>query len=170
RGVTIACTTKEFYTSNFHYTIIDAPGHRDFIKNMITGASQADVAMLMIPADGNFVTAIQKSNSKENQVQGQSRQHARLINLLGVKQLIVGINKMDSDVAGYKEERYNEIKNEVADMLVRTGWPKGQIAKGTPFIPISGWKGDNLIKQSENMKWWSGVDVALKGGKGNLRV
>lgn len=163
RGVTISCTTKEFYTESYHYTIIDAPGHRDFIKNMITGASQADVALLMIPADGNFVTAIQKGSTKENQVQGQSRQHARLISLLGVKQLIVGINKMDSDTAKYGKERYDEIQREVADMLIRVGWPKGQVAKGMPFIPISGWKGDNLLKKSENMPWWEGVDIAVKG-------
>merc|ERR1719410_1726397 len=62
RGVTIACTTKEFYTEKWHYTIIDAPGHRDFIKNMITGASQADVALIMVPCDGNFTTAIAKGN------------------------------------------------------------------------------------------------------------
>jgi elongation factor 1-alpha len=170
RGVTIACTTKEFYTASYHYTIIDAPGHRDFIKNMITGASQADVAMLMIPADGNFVTAIQKGNSKENQVQGQSRQHARLINLLGVKQLIIGINKMDSDSAKYSKERYDEIQREVSDMLIRVGWPKGQILKGVPFIPISGWRGDNLLKKSENMAWWDGVEVVVKGEKAPLKI
>ncbi|GBF91874.1 elongation factor EF-1 alpha subunit [Raphidocelis subcapitata] len=61
RGVTIACTTKEFFTDKWHYTIIDAPGHRDFIKNMISGAAQADVCLLMVPADGNFTTAIQKT-------------------------------------------------------------------------------------------------------------
>ncbi|EER01432.1 elongation factor Tu, putative, partial [Perkinsus marinus ATCC 50983] len=103
RGVTIACTTKEFFTETWHYTVIDAPGHRDFIKNMITGASQADVALLMVPADGNFGTAIARGNHKAGEIQGQTRQHARLINLLGVKQLVVGVNKMDSDVAGYKE-------------------------------------------------------------------
>ena len=69
RGVTISCTTKEFFTDNFHYTIIDAPGHRDFIKNMISGAAQADVCLLMVPADGNFTTAIQKGDHKANEVQ-----------------------------------------------------------------------------------------------------
>ena len=90
RGVTISCTTKEFFTDKWHYTIIDAPGHRDFIKNMISGAAQADVALLMVPSDGNFTTAIQKGNHKAGEVQGQTRQHARLINLLGVKQLLIG--------------------------------------------------------------------------------
>merc|ERR1712053_21456 len=94
RGVTIACTTKEFYTEKWHYTIIDAPGHRDFIKNMITGASQADVALIMVPADGNFTTAIAKGNHKAGEIQGQTRQHSRLINLLGVKQICVGVNKI----------------------------------------------------------------------------
>jgi hypothetical protein len=80
-------------------------GHRDFIKNMISGAAQADVCLLMVPADGNFTTAIQKGDHKAGEIQGQTRQHARLINLLGVKQLIVGVNKMDSDTAGYKVRR-----------------------------------------------------------------
>merc|ERR1712194_659246 len=83
RGVTISVTTNEFFTEKWHYTIIDAPGHRDFIKNMITGASQADVAMIMVPADGNFTTAIQRGNHKAGEIQGQTRQHSRLINLLG---------------------------------------------------------------------------------------
>ena len=167
RGVTIACTTKEFFTTNYHYTVIDAPGHRDFIKNMISGASQADVGLLMVPADGNFTTAIARGNAKLGEVQGQTRQHARLINLLGVKQLIVGVNKMDCDIAGYKQERYNEIKDEMINMLVKVGWKKPFIEKCTPIIPISGWIGDNLITQSENMGWWKGVDVTLKpkGGK-----
>jgi elongation factor 1-alpha len=159
RGVTIACTTKEFFTDNWHYTVIDAPGHRDFIKNMITGASQADVALLMVPADGNFTTSIQKGNHKAGEIQGQTRQHARLINLLGVKQLIVGVNKMDSDTAGYKQERYEEIKAEMINMLIRVGWKKEFAEKGVPVIPISGWMGDNLLKQSAKMTWWKGVEV-----------
>jgi len=168
RGVTIACTTKEFFTDSKHYTVIDAPGHRDFIKNMITGASQADVALLMVPADGNFATAIQRGNPKAGEVMGQTRQHALLINLLGVKQLVVGINKMDCDLAGYKEDRYTEIKNETVRMLQRVGWKKDFIAKSTPIIPISGWMGDNLITKSDKMGWWKGVDVLV--GKEKVHV
>jgi elongation factor 1-alpha len=164
RGVTISCTTKEFFTDKWHYTIIDAPGHRDFIKNMISGAAQADVALLMVPADGNFTTAIQKGNHKAGEVQGQTRQHARLINLLGVKQLIIGINKMDTDVAGYKQDRYKEISDEMANMLGRVGWKKDFVAKSVPMIPISGWVGDNLIKKSENMGWWTGKEVVNEAG------
>jgi len=159
RGVTIACTTKEFYTDSYHYTIVDAPGHRDFIKNMISGASQADVCLLMVPADGNFTAAIARGNHKLGEVQGQTRQHARLINLLGVKQLIVGINKMDCDTAQYKEERYNEIKDEMASMLVKVGWKKEFVKNCVPFMPISGWIGDNLLTMSDKMPWWKGVTV-----------
>merc|ERR1719379_2422839 len=107
-------------TEKWHYTIIDAPGHRDFIKNMITGASQADVALIMVPADGNFTTAIAKGNHKAGEIQGQTRQHSRLINLLGVKQICVGANEMKS-------------------MLVKVGWKKDFVDKNTPFLPISGW-------------------------------
>jgi elongation factor 1-alpha len=162
RGVTIACTTKEFYTTSYHYTIVDAPGHRDFIKNMISGASQADVALLMVPSDGNFTAAIARGNHKLGEVQGQTRQHARLINLLGVKQLIVGINKMDCDTAGYKQERYTEIKDEMASMLVKVGWKKEFVKNCVPFMPISGWVGDNLLTQSAKMGWWKGVTVKVQ--------
>ena len=167
RGVTISCTTKEFFTDKWHYTIIDAPGHRDFIKNMISGAAQADVALLMVPADGNFTVAIQKGNHKAGEVQGQTRQHARLLNLLGVKQLICGINKMDCDMAGYKQERYEEIRNEMKNMLIKVGWKKDYVEKSVPVLPISGWNGDNLLSKSAKMPWWNGVDVEdyMGGGK-----
>eukprot|EP00474_Spongospora_subterranea_P008304 CRZ08762.1 hypothetical protein [Spongospora subterranea] len=165
RGVTIACTTKEFFTENYHYTIIDAPGHRDFIKNMISGAAQADVALLMVPADGNFTTAIAKGNRKAGEIQGQTRQHSRLLNLLGVKQLIVGINKMDTDIAGYKKDRYNEIADEMKNMLIKCGWKKEFVEKCVPVLPISGWMGDNLCKKSTNMGWWEGVKVVDPQGK-----
>eukprot|EP00277_Geminigera_cryophila_P027925 CAMPEP_0179485712 /NCGR_PEP_ID=MMETSP0799-20121207/62234_1 /TAXON_ID=46947 /ORGANISM="Geminigera cryophila, Strain CCMP2564" /LENGTH=370 /DNA_ID=CAMNT_0021300181 /DNA_START=258 /DNA_END=1366 /DNA_ORIENTATION=- len=154
--------TKEFFTDKWHYTIIDAPGHRDFIKNMISGAAQADVALLMVPADGNFTTAIQKGDAKAGETQGQPRQHARILNLLGVRQLIIGINKMDCDVAGYKEERYNEIRDEMRNMLIRVGWKKDFVAKSVPVLPISGWMGDNLLEKSKNMPWWNGVDIVVE--------
>merc|ERR1719400_2675975 len=120
RGVTIACTTKEFFTNNYHYSIIDAPGHRDFIKNMISGASQADVALLMVPTQtGGFETSIAKGDHKKGEVQGQTRQHARLIHLLGIEQLIVGVNKMDSESVKWSQKRYDEIKTEVDAMLTK---------------------------------------------------
>jgi len=165
RGVTISCTTKEFFTETKHYTVIDAPGHRSFIKNMITGASQADVALIMIPADGNFTTAIARGNPKTGEVQGQTRQHALLINLLGVKQIIVGVNKMDSDMAKYGEPRYKEIKEEMASTLIKVGWPKPFVDSSVPFIPISGWLGDNLITPSTNMPWYTGSEVTLPNKK-----
>eukprot|EP00178_Gracilaria_changii_P018578 TRINITY_DN5319_c1_g2_i1.p1 TRINITY_DN5319_c1_g2~~TRINITY_DN5319_c1_g2_i1.p1 ORF type:complete len:464 (+),score=87.53 TRINITY_DN5319_c1_g2_i1:188-1393(+) len=168
RGVTIACQTKEFYTPKYHYTIIDAPGHKDFIKNMITGASQADVAVVMVPADGNFITSVAKGNHKEGVVQGQTRQHALLLKLLGIKQLIVCINKMDEKQAGYKEERFNEIKTEMERMLKQVGWTKQEVEKEIPVIPISGWKGDNLLKKSENMPWYKGCDIVV--GKEKVHV
>merc|ERR1712117_932335 len=159
RGVTIACTTKEFFTDNYHYTIIDAPGHRDFIKNMISGASQADVALLMVPANkGGFETSIQKGNHKKGEVQGQTRQHARLLHLLGVEQVICGINKMDDKSVGYKEERYAEIKSEVSKMLTKIGFK----VKKIPFVPMSGFQGDNLIDKSTNMPWYKGFKVKPK--------
>jgi len=170
RGVTISCTTKEFFTETKHYTVIDAPGHRDFIKNMITGASQADVALLMVPSDGNFTAAIAKGNHKAGEVQGQTRQHALLINLLGVKQLIVGINKMDCDVSKYGKPRYDECANEARFMLEKVGWKKEFVASSVPIIPISGWLGDNLIKPSTNMPWWTGVDVVVETTKATVHV
>lgn len=172
RGITIQCTTKQFFTDNYWYTIIDAPGHRDFMKNMITGASQADVGVLMVPADSNFTSAIAKEDHDTNQVQGQTRQHGLMFNLLGIKQLIVCVNKMDCDVAKYSKERFEEVKDEMIDMLVKVGWPKGLIEKGVVFLPLSGFKGDNLLKKSENMPWWTGQDVQLpkSAGGGTVHV
>jgi elongation factor 1-alpha len=165
RGITIQCTTKEFFTENYHYTIVDAPGHSDFIKNMITGAAQADVGLLMVPADAGFGIAIQKGDPKANEIQGQTRQHARLLNLLGIKHLIVGVNKMDSETAGYKEERFIEVRDEMKNMLQRVGWKKDFIDKSVAIIPMSGWVGDNLIKKSDNMSWWKGQEIEVNGSK-----
>merc|ERR1712172_14775 len=96
------------------------------------------------------------------EIQGQARQHSRLINLLGVKQIAIGVNKMDCDVAKYEQSRYDEIANEMKNMLIKVGWKKDFIEKNTPILPISGWMGDNLLKKSENMKWWSGMSIAYK--------
>jgi elongation factor 1-alpha len=165
RGVTISCATKEFYTDQYHYTIIDAPGHRDFIKNMISGASQADVAVLMLPADAGFTVSIQKGDHKAGEVQGQTRQHARLAFLLGIKQLIVCVNKMDCDTAKYSEERFKEVKDEVVNMLGSVGWNKQFVKDSVPIIPISGYLGENLFKKSDKMPWWKGVDVKVGDNK-----
>lgn len=166
RGITINCNTKEFFTDSKHYTIIDAPGHRDFIKNMIGGASQADVALLMVPANkGAFESAIQKADHSIGQQQGQTRQHARLLNLLGVEQILVGVNKMDDPSVNYSEERFNEIKEEMSKMLQSIGFK----IKKIPFIPMSGWTGENLLDVSQNMPWYKGFEcninpkVAIKG-------
>lgn len=159
RGVTENCTTKEFFVDNYHYTIVDAPGHKDYVKNMINGSSCCDVALLMVPADGNFITAIRKGDRKSNEVEGQTRQHSMLINLVGIKQLIIGVNKMDEGTVQYKQDRFEEIKNEMQDMLIKVGWPKAFVQNNIPIIPISGWNGDNLIEKSTNMSWWEGCEV-----------
>jgi elongation factor 1-alpha len=162
RGVTISCRTKEFFTDKYHYSVIDAPGHRDFIKNMISGASQADVAILMVPANlGGFEKSIAKGNHKKQEVQGQTRQHARLIHLLGIEQVIVGINKMDEKGVDFSEERYNEIKNEVSKMLTKIGFKTKKI----PFIPMSGFLGHNLTTKSDKMPWYKGFEVSIKKKK-----
>merc|ERR1712066_608281 len=126
---------------------------------------------LMVPADGNFTTWAQKGNHKAGEVQGQTRQHARLINLLGVKQLLVGCNKMDTDVAGpYKKERYDEVGGEMKNVLMKVGWKKPFIEKSTPVLPLSGWMGDNLNKKSTNMSWWTGMDILNEGTKETLHI
>jgi len=124
--------------------------------------------LIMVPGDGNFTTAIAKGNHKAGEIQGQTRQHARLINLLGVKQICVGVNKMDCDVAGYKQSRYDEIGNEMKSTLIKVGWKKDFVEKNTPVVPISGWMGDNLLKKSENMGWWKGMDVVV--GKETIHI
>ena len=145
RGITIDISLFKFQTEKFYFTIIDAPGHRDFIKNMITGTSQADVAILIVAAGkGEFEAGISRN--------GQTREHALLANTLGVKQMIVGVNKMDDKSVMWGEERYNEIKGEVQPYLKRIGYNPANI----PFIPISGWLGDNMTTPSENMGWYNG--------------
>jgi elongation factor 1-alpha len=151
RGVTIQCNTKEFFTEKYHYTNFDAPGHKDYIKNMITGSATADVGLLLVPAEkGGFEAAIAKADRKLGVEEGQTRQHARLLFLLGVEQLIVGINKMDS--CGWSETRFNEIKDEFVKMLTAIGYKPKKI----PFIPYSGFHGDNLVEKSDKCPWYTG--------------
>ena len=154
RGVTINCTTKEFYTDSYHYTIVDAPGHRDYVKNMITGAGQADAALLLVPAEG-FETAIARGDHGSGEIQGQTRQHARLLGLLGIEKLIVGVNKMDA--VDWSENRFNEIKEEMTKMILTAGFKPKQVA----FIPYSGFKGENLVTKTDKMPWFKGWNANL---------
>jgi len=145
RGITIDIALWKFETQKYYFTIIDAPGHRDFIKNMITGTSQADVAVLVIASGtGEFEAGIAKN--------GQTREHALLAYTLGVKQMIVLVNKMDDKSVNWSEERFNEIKNEVSNFVKKIGYNPEQI----PFVPISGWLGDNMLEKSDNLKWYKG--------------
>jgi len=153
RGITIDIALWKFETSKFHVTIIDAPGHRDFIKNMITGTSQADCGVLIVAAGvGEFEAGISKN--------GQTREHALLAYTLGVKQLIVGVNKMDSTEPKYSGDRFNEIKKEVSTYLKKVGYNPKSVA----FVPISGWHGDNMLEESTNMKWYKGWTQERKEG------
>jgi len=148
RGITIDISLWKFETARYYVTIIDAPGHRDFIKNMITGTSQADCAVLVVAAGvGEFEAGISKN--------GQTREHALLAFTLGVKQLIVGVNKMDSTEPPYSETRFEEIKKEVSQYIKKIGYNP----EAVPFVPISGWHGDNMLEASPKMAWFKGWSV-----------
>jgi len=145
RGITIDIALWKFESPKYAFTVIDAPGHRDFIKNMITGTSQADCAILVVASGvGEFEAGISK--------EGQTREHALLAFTLGVKQMIVAVNKMDDSSVMYGQSRYEEIKNEVSAYLKKVGYKPAKI----PFVPISGWEGDNMISKSANMPWYKG--------------
>ena len=147
RGVTIDLAFQKFETQKFFYTLIDAPGHRDFIKNMITGASEADAAVLVVSVKPGETEAATDPG-------GQAREHAFLSRTLGVSQIAVALNKMD-DVA-YSEQRYKEVRELVEKMLKLVGYNTSKVQ----FIPVSAWKGDNLIKLSENTPWYKGPTLA----------
>jgi len=135
RGVTIDLAHKKFETQKFFFTIIDAPGHRDFIKNMITGASQADAAVLVVSSEG---------------VMAQTREHAFLCKTLGVQQLVVACNKMD--VVNFDEAKFNAVKEDVGKLLKSVGYK----ADAIPFIPVASLHGDNIVKKSEKTTWYKG--------------
>jgi len=151
RGITIDIALWKFETNKFYVTIIDAPGHRDFIKNMITGTSQADCAVLIVAAGtGEFEAGISKN--------GQTREHVLLCFTLGVKQLIVAINKMDSTSPPFSETRFNEIQKEVSAYVKKVGYNPAHV----PMVPISGFNGDNMLEKSENMGWWKKQKIQRK--------
>jgi len=141
RGVTIDIAHQRFDTDKYYFTVVDCPGHRDFVKNMITGASQADAAVLVVAApDG---------------VMAQTKEHVFLARTLGVTQLIVAINKMDATEPPYDEKRYNEVKEEVGKLLRMVGYKIDEV----PFIPVSAYNGDNVVKHSDRTKWYTGPTV-----------
>ncbi len=139
RGVTIDVMHQRFDTPKYYYTIIDAPGHRDFVKNMITGASQADVAILVVGAKDGIMP--------------QTKEHVFLARTMGIKNMIVVINKMDE--VNWDQNRFNEVKKDVENLLKTVGYDVSKIL----FIPISAWYGDNVAKKSENMPWYDGPTV-----------
>jgi len=156
RGITIDIALWKFETSKYYVTIIDAPGHRDFIKNMITGTSQADCAVLIVAAGtGEFEAGISKN--------GQTREHALLAYTLGVKQLIIAVNKMDSTEPPYNQGRFEEIAKEVSTYIKKIGYNPATVA----FVPISGWNGDNMLEPSDKMTWFKGWTTESKTGKGD---
>ena len=147
RGVTIDTEYVKFETPKYYFTIIDAPGHRDFIKNMITGASQADAAILVVSAKkGEFETGISP--------EGQTTEHSFLLFTLGVRQIVVAVNKMDDETVKWSQERFEEVKKAVQDLFTRIGFDLRKV--NIPIVPISGWTGDNLVKLSEKMPWYKG--------------
>ncbi|KAF1078161.1 translation elongation factor EF-1 subunit alpha [Methanogenium sp. MK-MG] len=139
RGITIDIAHKRFDTDKFYFTIVDCPGHRDFVKNMITGASQADAALLIVAApDGPME---------------QTKEHVFLCRTLGINQLIIGINKMDA--SKYSEERYNEVKKDLSNLIKMVGYKPDDIH----FIPMSSFVGDNIATRSANTPWYKGVTL-----------
>lgn len=145
RGVTIDLAFMKFETKKYYFTIIDAPGHRDFVKNMITGASQADAAILVVSArKGEFEAGMSP--------EGQTREHLILAKTMGIDQLIVAVNKMDASEPPWSEQRYKQIVEVLSKFMKGLGYDPSKI----PFIPVSGWTGDNLIERSPNMPWYNG--------------
>jgi len=145
RGVTIDLSFVKFETKKYYFTIIDAPGHRDFIKNMITGASQADAAILVVSArKGEFEAGMSP--------EGQTREHLILAKTMGINQVIVAVNKMDATEPPYNKQRYEQIVAILKKFMKSLGFDVNKV----PFIPVSAWTGENLIERSPNMPWYNG--------------
>ncbi|MFP4000929.1 MAG: translation elongation factor EF-1 subunit alpha [Candidatus Natronoplasma sp.] len=138
RGLTIDVMHKRFDTDKYYFTIIDAPGHQDFVKNMITGTSQADAAVLVVAATEG--------------VMAQTREHTFLAKTLGVDQLVVAVNKMDATQPEYSEDRFNEVRDEVTKLLKSVGYQDSQFK----VVPTSALKGDNITRERKDIDWWDG--------------
>ena len=136
RGVTIDLAHAKFETQKYEYTVVDCPGHRDFVKNMITGASQADAAVLVVAANDGIMP--------------QTKEHIFLSRTLGINQLIIAINKMD--VVDYSEDKFNELKEELRALISTVGFKPSDV----PFIPVSAFEGDNISEKSSNTPWYKG--------------
>jgi len=148
RGLTIDLAFYELETKKNVFTVIDAPGHRDFVKNMVTGASQADGAILMISAKrGEYEAGTNPG--------GQTREHAFLAKTLGVNQLVVAVNKMDDPSVDWSEQRYEEVKDGISRLLKMVGYDPSKIN----FVPTSGWTGDNLVEKSDKLPWYNGPSL-----------
>ena len=141
RGVTIDVAHKRFDTDKYYVTIIDAPGHRDFVKNMITGTSQADAAILVVAA--------------QHGVMAQTKEHMFLARTLGVKQMIIAINQMDATTPPYNKERYEEVKSDVVKLAKSVGYRDEQLQ----LVPCSAFVGDNTAKNKGKIDWWTGDTV-----------
>lgn len=141
RGVTIDLAHKKFESDKYYFTIIDAPGHKDFIKNMITGASQADAAVLVV------------SGNASDGVQAQTKEHVFLSKTLGVQQLIVYVNKMD--MVNYEEKRFNDVKEQVSTLLKSVGYKPDDVI----FVAGSSLNGENIVSKSDKMPWYSGPSL-----------
>ncbi|KAL7811428.1 hypothetical protein V8C44DRAFT_330409 [Trichoderma aethiopicum] len=143
RGVTIDIATNHFETESTNFTILDAPGHRDFVPNMIAGASQADFAVLVIDAS---------TGAYEKGLKGQTKEHVLLLRSLGVQRIVVAVNKLEA--VGWSQDRFQEISEEISGFLTGLGFQE----KSIKFIPISGLNGDNIVKRSEDeaCSWYTG--------------
>lgn len=143
KGKTIEVGRAQFDTEHKKYTIFDAPGHKNYVPNMIMGAALADLGGLVISArKGEFEAGFDKD--------GQTREHAQLAKSLGVQKLIIIVNKMDD--AKWSEDRYNEIKEKLKPFLNKTGYSDSDLI----WVPIAGLTGDNLMEKTENMRWYNG--------------
>lgn len=143
RGVTIDIATNKFETEKTVFTILDAPGHRDFIPNMIAGAAQADFAVLVVDAS---------TGSFESGLKGQTKEHALLVRSMGVQRIIIAVNKLDT--VSWSEDRFTEIQQQISSFLTTAGF----LAKNIAFVPCSGLNGDNIARHSTEAaaSWYKG--------------